>query len=118
MKKALLGLLVCTLLFAPAMYAQKTQNKNPKAVAQQLYLYWHLKNKKAALKIADKDAVGKLFSVKWRSMKLESFKRRSEGGFECVYRDAKNDLSIAMIVEGGASVGGYNVSSLSFSTEE
>lgn len=51
-------------------------------------------------------------------MKLESFKRRDEGGLECVYRDAKNDLSVAMIVEGGVSVGGYNVSSLSFSTEE
>jgi hypothetical protein len=49
---------------------------------------------------------------------LVSFKRRDEGGFECVYKDVKNDWSVAMIVEGGISVGGYNVASVSFSSEE
>jgi hypothetical protein len=118
MKKILLGLIICVLIFAFSLSAQTNQNKEPKLVAQKLYAAWHLKNKKSALKIADKDAINKLFSVKWRAMKFEGCNRRDEGGFECIYRDAKIDFSLAMIVEGGVSVGGYNVTSLSFSTEE
>lgn len=119
MKKILFVCFVCGLVFVPALFARAIQNKNPKLVAQKLYQAWHLKNKKSALKIADKNAVDKLFSVKWRAMKFEGCKRRDgEVGSECIYTDAKNDLSLAMIVEGGASVGGYNVASLSFSSEE
>ena len=116
MKKTIFGALICAQLFASSVRAQ---NKEPKAVAQKLYAAWHLKNKKAALKIADKNAVSKLFSIRWRTMKFEGCARREEEtGFECIYRDAKNDFSLAMIVDGGVSVGGYNVASLSFSSEE
>ena len=51
-------------------------------------------------------------------MKFEGCSRRDEGGFECIYRDKKLDLSIAMIVDGGVSAGGYNVTSVNFSSEE
>ncbi len=51
-------------------------------------------------------------------MKLKSFKRREEGGFECIYRDMKNDWTMAMTIEGGVSVGGYKLSELHFSGEE
>jgi hypothetical protein len=94
------------------------QIKNPKLVAQKLYQAWHLKARRAALKVAAKEAVEKLFGVRWRRMRFEGCKQREEGGFECVYRDERNDLSMAMIVDGGASAGGYNVASVSFSTEE
>ncbi|MDQ6785983.1 MAG: hypothetical protein M3033_04085 [Acidobacteriota bacterium] len=120
MKSLKLLLLVCSMSLVTFISgAQAAQNKNPTLVAQKLYQAWHLKNRKSALKIADKDAVDKLFGVRWRVMKFEGCKRREgEIGFECIYRDAKNDFSLAMIVEGGVSVGGYNVASLSFSTEE
>jgi hypothetical protein len=95
-----------------------SQTKDPKLAAQKLYNAWHLKSRRSALKVADKSAVTKLFSTKWRVMKFEGCTRRDEGGFECIYRDKKLDLSIAMIVDGGVSVGGYNVSSVSFSSEE
>ena len=115
-------IVVCVTLLAvfPAfnLCAQTVQNKDPKVVAQRLYQAWHMKDKKAALKVADGSAVAKLFGVKWRPLKLVSFRRREEGGFEAVYRDAKADWSVAMIVDGGISVGGYNVASVSFSTEE
>ena len=94
------------------------QTKDPKQAAQKLYNAWHLKSRRSALKVAEKTAVTKLFSTKWRVMKFEGCTHRDEGGFECIYRDKKLDLSIAMIVDGGVSVGGYNVTSVSFSSEE
>jgi hypothetical protein len=93
-------------------------NGKPVLVAQKLYQAWRANGRAAARKVADPDAVDKLFGVKWRVMKFEGCQQRDEGGFECIYRDLKNDFSLAMIVEGGASLGGYNVASLSFSTEE
>ena len=124
MKKTVICLLLCGLLAASTLSAaaglkvQASSNKNPTRVAQQLYQAWRLKSRAAAFKIADKDVVDKLFGVRWRAMKFEGCHHRDEGGFECVYRDAKNDFSMAMIVDGGVSVGGYNVASLSFSSEE
>jgi len=93
-------------------------NGKPVLVAQKLYQAWRTNGRTAARKVADPDAVNKLFGVKWRAMKFEGCRQREEGGSECIYRDLKNDFSLAMIVEGGASLGGYNVASLSFSTEE
>jgi hypothetical protein len=115
----LAGAILCALLpVASAHSPSRDMRTNPAQVAQRLYQAWHLKSQKSALKVADKDAVDKLFGVHWRAMTFEGCHRRDEGGFECVYRDAKNDFSLAMIVDGGVSVGGYNVASLSFSTEE
>jgi len=87
-------------------------------VAQKLYQAWRVRNAPAARKVADPEAVDKLFGVKWRTMKFKGCQQREKGGFECIYLDVKDDFSLAMIVEGGASLGGYNVASLSFSTEE
>jgi hypothetical protein len=71
----------------------------------------------AALKVAGRETVDKLFSVRWRAMRSKGCRRRDEGGFQCIYYDAKNDLSLAINVDGGASAG-YGVESVSFSTEE
>ena len=115
----LTGAILCALLpVANAHSPSRDVRTNPARVAQQLYQAWHLKSQKSAVKVADKDVVDKLFGVRWRAMKFEGCHHRDEGGFECVYRDAKNDFSMAMIVDGGVSVGGYNVASLSFSSEE
>lgn len=90
----------------------------PETLAKQFYDAWHGNGRKAALQIADKEAVDKLFGVRWRAMRFDGCHQRDEGGFECVYKDAKDDFSLAMIVDGGASLGGYNVVSVSFSSEE
>ena len=103
--------------FSSSTEARDKVVPNPKMAAQNLYKAWRTKNRKAALKVASKDAVNKLLSVRWRVMTFKGCKNMEEGGFECIYRDAKNDFDLAMIVEGGVSVGGYHVESLSFSTE-
>ena len=91
---------------------------SPEVLAKSLYQDWRQGKRKAALAIAEKSAVAKLFGVKWRAMTFGGCHVREEGGFECLYTDKANDLSLAMIVEGGASLGGYNISELSFSSEE
>ena len=67
--------------------------------------------------MAERATVGKLFGVRWRAMRPKGCERRDEGGFQCVYYDAANDLSLAINVAGGASAG-YGVESVSFSSEE
>ena len=94
---------------------QKGKITDPSVAAQRLYNAWKKRSKKAALKVASPGAVSKLFSVKWRTMKFTGC-QNTGGSFECIYHDAKNDLDVAMIIEGGASAG-YHVESLSFSSE-
>ena len=105
-------------LISLAVLPVSSQTKDPASAARALYAAWHLKNRRSARRVADKDAVSKLFSTRWRAMRFKGCTRRDEGGFECIYVDPKIDLSIAMIVDGGASAGGYNVASVSFSSEE
>lgn len=117
--KILLALLVSGMLLlvtAPANIQAQTR-KSPQAAAQTFYQAWRVKNRRAALKIARKSAVNKLFSTRWRAMRFQGCTRRDEGGFECVYLDAKLDLSIAFILDSGASAGGYSILSVSFSSE-
>ena len=116
-----LGLaLILNLLLAEKIEARNVaaQIKNPKVVAQKLYQAWRLKNRKGMSKFAASKAVEKLFSVRWRKMQFKGCENRQEGGFECIYLDNKNDLSLAMIIEGGVSAGGYHVESVSFSSED
>ena len=94
---------------------QKGKITNPSVAAQRLYSAWMKKSKKAALNVASSEAVSKLFSTKWRPMKFKGC-QNTGGSFECIYRDAKLDLDLAMVVEGGASAG-YHVESVSFSSE-
>jgi hypothetical protein len=99
---------------APAPVARM----QPASVAQAFYEAWRLKAPQAARRLGTADAVDTLFGVRWRAMAFEGCAQREEGGFECVFRDARDDLSLAMVLEGGASAGGYNVSELSFSSAE
>lgn len=101
-----------------AFPTRSAQIKDPVLVAKRLYAAWRLRSRRSALRVADKSAVTKLFSVRWRVMRFEGCKNRSEGGYVCIYRDKKLDLSLAMMVDGGVSAGGYSVTSLSFSSED
>jgi hypothetical protein len=95
--------------------AQAGKITNPATAARRLYLAWKSRNRKAALKVASDEAVKKLFGVRWRPMKSKGCENEN-GSFECIYHDAKLDLDLAMVVEGGASAG-YHVESISFSSE-
>jgi hypothetical protein len=111
----LIFLTVINLNTRAAATIQKGKITNPRVAAQRLYNAWKTKSKKAGLKVATAEAVSKLFSVKWRPMKFKGC-QNTGGSFECIYTDAKIDLDVAMIVEGGASAG-YHVESVSFSSE-
>lgn len=92
--------------------------KTPEAASGGLFQAWKTKNKKAAQKFAQTKAVNKLFSTRWRTMKFQGCtKREAEdgGGYECIYEDAKIDLSIALIVK--SFRGSYKITELSFSSE-
>lgn len=89
--------------------------KTADAAARALYRAWRAKSEAGASSAADADAVEKLFSVRWRAMKFKGCHKREEGDFECVYEDARNDLSLAMLAEKAGR--GYRIKSLSFSSE-
>ena len=115
--------LACALLSIVALSAMGAAvaglvKQPPATLAKRFYDSWHAKSRSAALKVADKEAVDKLFGVRWHAMAFAGCQPRDEGGFECIYKDAKGDCSLAMIVDGGASLGGYNVVSVRFSSEE
>ncbi len=115
--------LTCTIASVLAFSATGTalaalSKQPPATIARQFYDAWHANSRNAALQVADKQAVDKLFGVHWHAMAFDGCHPRDEGGFECVYKDAKDDFSLAMILDGGASLGGYDVVSVSFSSEE
>ncbi len=101
---------------AAATTAQRGKITDPAAAAARLYNAWKGRNRVAALKVAGRETVDKLLGVRWRAMQSKGCARRDEGGFQCIYYDAKSDLALSINVEGGASAG-YAVESVSFSTE-
>jgi hypothetical protein len=103
--------------FTATAVLQPGKITDPKVAATRLYDAWRRKNRAAALKVAERETVNKLFSVRWRAMRSRGCERREEGGFQCIYYDTKNDFSLSFNVDGGASAG-YAVESVSFSTEE
>jgi lipoprotein-anchoring transpeptidase ErfK/SrfK len=104
---------------APATTAAAQPGKitAPGVAASRLYNAWRRKNRLAALSVATDETVNKLFGVRWRPMRSRGCRLRDEGGFQCIYYDAKSGLSLAINVGGGASAG-YGVESVSFSSEE
>jgi hypothetical protein len=102
---------------AATVAAQPGKITAPGVAASRLYNAWRRKNRLAALSVATDETVSKLFGVRWRPMRSRGCRVRDEGGFQCIYYDAKSDLSLAINVGGGASAG-YSVESVSFSSEE
>jgi hypothetical protein len=86
-------------------------------VAQTFYQAWQQKNRNIVRQVAAKEAIDKLFSVKWRAMKFNGCERKEEGGWQCVYEERGEDFSLAMEIDGGVSAGGYNVTAVNFSSE-
>lgn len=115
---AILAMLSGGLAAPPAHAATAPKRASPQEVSRGLYAAWKAGDRRAARRIAAPQAVAKLFAVRWRALQAKGCALRDEGGFQCVYRDAALDFSVAMDVEGGASVGGYNVVGVSFSSEE
>ena len=88
---------------------------SPELAAQRLYGAWRQGNRRAALKVATRGAVNTLFSNRWRDwgpMKFKGCERNDGGTIICRYVGRKSGV-LEMGVEGGASVGGYNVDSVS-----
>lgn len=92
--------------------------KTPQEASRGLYQAWSKKQRKTAQKFARVEAVEKLFDTRWRTMKFKGCTKREAdegGGYECIYEDAKIDLTIAMIVK--IFRVGYKVTEVSFSSE-
>lgn len=95
---------------------KKTKKKGfvtPEVAARRLYQAWQKGNRIAALRVATSAAVNKLFQEKWRPMKPgKNFCQNRANGTTCIYHDGKGGV-LEMAVDGGVSVGGYNVTSVS-----
>jgi hypothetical protein len=95
---------------------EKTKKKRfitAEVAAQRLYHAWRQRNRSAALRVATAEAVNKLFHEKWRPMKPgKNFCQNRGGAITCIYHDGKAGV-LEMEVEGGVSVGGYSVTSVS-----
>jgi hypothetical protein len=88
---------------------------SPEAAAQRLYDAWRRRNRRAALKVATRRAVNALFGNSWKSwgpMKFKSCEGSESGAIICRFISKRSGV-LEMSVEGGASVGGYNVESVS-----
>ena len=105
--------------FAVPGAAGAAMPRSPELAAQGLFKAWQAKSRKSARAYADAPAIDKLFAVRRQPMLFKGCTvREEEGGFECLFLERRSGLSLAMVVEGGASAGGYHVGSLSFSSEE
>jgi hypothetical protein len=96
--------------------SQAGKISDPNVAAKRLYNSWRIKNRRAALAVASKDAVEKLFSTRWRPLTAKRCEHTDEG-FQCVFHDPKGLFDLSINVDGGASAG-YSVTSLSFSSED
>jgi hypothetical protein len=88
---------------------------SPEAAARRLYDAWRRRNRRAALKVATRRAVNILFGnswTSWRPMKFKGCERSESGDIICRFISQRSGV-LEMGVEGGASVGGYNVESVS-----
>lgn len=122
-RRPALALAALLLLSTPMFGAAKKPNDSyhkitsPEVAARRLYEAWKKHDRKEAKVVATNEAVLKLFETNFRPMKLKGCEHVDEG-FQCIYHDAVEDLfDISFNVEGGTSAG-YNVTSVSFSSEE
>jgi hypothetical protein len=90
--------------------------RDPSIAARRLYDAWQARNRQVAEVVATGDAVTKLFGLTPVPLTFTHCQRTGVGEFECVYRNAKDDLEVWFKVLGGASAG-YHVESVSFSTD-
>ncbi len=89
--------------------------RDPAVAARKLYDAWQKQDRHAAADYASDAAVARLFGLKVQPLTFTHCQRTGVGVFECVYRNAK-DFEVWFRVTGGASAG-YNVDSVSFSTD-
>jgi len=88
---------------------------SPELAARRLYGAWQKGSRRAALKVATKGAVNTLFANRWKDwgpMKFKGCERNDGGTIICRYIGRGSGV-LEMGVEGGASLGGYNVDAVS-----
>ncbi|MDE3156617.1 MAG: hypothetical protein KGN76_16065 [Acidobacteriota bacterium] len=100
---------------AARAFGQDDFVRDPAVAARKLYDAWQKQDRHAAADYASDAAVAKLFGLKVQPLTFTHCQRTGVGVFECVYRGAK-DFEVWFRVTGGASAG-YNVDSVSFSTD-
>jgi hypothetical protein len=115
------GLALCSAVLLMAAAPKKSDSyqkiTSPEVAARRLYDAWKKHDAQGARAFASDEAVAKLFSTKFRPLQAKGCDHVDEG-FQCIYHDAAEDLfDVSFNVEGGASAG-YNVTSVSFSTED
>ena len=90
--------------------------KTSEQAAQHLYAAWQKKNKTKAQQVTHDAVIEKLFSVRRQKMVFKGCTERvEEKDYECVYKDANDDLSLAMLLVSRRR--GFWIKSLSFSSE-
>lgn len=116
MKKfAIVLILVCCAFVAALPLSGQTIFKEPSDAATTLYKAWRARNRSKAENAADAEAVKKLFTARRRTMKFTGCTKREKGDFECIYKDRKNDLTLAMLTR--VTRRGFRIRSLRFSGE-
>lgn len=91
---------------------QNDQANSPEEAARRLYNAWRTGNRRAALKVADREAVNQLFQERWKDWgPMKPGKTFCKDGV-CYYFN-KGGGTLEMGVDGGVSVGGYHVTSAS-----
>lgn len=119
MKKYLFYMIFVFVLSLSPLTAQ-TPFATPQAASKALFEAWRTKNKVKALQVANKDAVEKLFSTKFRTQrKLSECQDASDtekGLFYCVYEDSEDSLlSVAFYMK--KTKKGWFIREVTFSAE-
>ena len=120
-KLYLIGAIVCSLLLWQPAAAQQSGFKTPQTAANALYAAWRTKNKIQARAAADNDAIAKLFSTKfqpkWKFAGCNDESDTEKGLFQCVYKDASDDL-LSVAFDTFKTKRGWRIRSLTFGAEE
>lgn len=112
----LLCCLICIPVGAsPVAPASQSISRRPEDAARTLYRAWRNRNRARASYVSNGAVVDKLFGVRRRAMIFKGCQRSEEGGYECIYEDRKNDITMAMLTE--TSRRGFRIKSISFSSE-
>ncbi len=114
--------LSAVIFFAVAVsnLAAQTTFKTPQSAAAALYSAWRTKNKEKARCAADNEAVDKLFGAKfqpkWKFAGCNDESDTEKGLFQCIYKDASDDL-LSVAFDTFKTKRGWRIRSLTFGAE-
>ncbi len=114
--------LSAVIFFAVAVtnLSAQTNFETPQSAAAALYAAWRTKNKTKARLAADNVAVDKLLSAKfqpkWKFAGCNDESDTEKGLFQCIYKDASDDL-LSVAFDTFKTKRGWRVRSLTFGAE-